>query len=354
MAGSKRNKFGLAIDSTSTRVHKKYLGDPNDPHFVPDSPLIDRQHLSDHEEAELKRLCSIALARVPHSDDTPGDAFKYLGPHVQRKSASHLTLRPALSQTATQPRPHKTTSHTKAKRHAPVPPPPQVPESVGSSNSSEVDRTDYSTPLTSAGITPGETNKRLSDALRRQSNSIGASSRHKLSLTKSRAASASQGRPPKSADAKEGSSTKKPSIALVDESLSSSSRFYSRSAAERAKLTRSSQFELDKQLPPIPPPRQEVARKPSINRLFKSIRRSKSTAALSQPASFPSADPIPPMPNISALKKAATHPAPKTGLADASPPPPPTELSEERKQRRFHRFSRFILRKESPTAVAVA
>ncbi|RMD43120.1 hypothetical protein DV735_g2059, partial [Chaetothyriales sp. CBS 134920] len=351
MAGPKRNKLGLVIDSAASRVHKKYLGDPNDPHFVPDSPLIERQHFSDHEEAELKRLCSLALARVPHSDDTPGDPFKYLGPHVHRKSASHLTLRPP-PQTATLPIPHKI---TQTKRPAPVQAPlqaPPVPESVGSSNASEVDRTDYSTPLTSAGITPGETNKRLSDALRRQSNSIGTSSKHKPSLTKSRAASTSQSRPPKSADAKESSLTKKHSFAFVDDLLPRASRLSSQSAAERAKLARLSQFELNKQLPPLPPPRQVVAEKPSINRLFRSIKRAKSTQTLAPPAPLTSAEPMPPMPNISALKKAATHPVQSADVVDTRPPA--TALSDDRKERRFSRFSRFLLRKESPTAVAVA
>ncbi|RMZ89911.1 hypothetical protein DV736_g2848, partial [Chaetothyriales sp. CBS 134916] len=356
MAGLRRNKFGLTIDSTC-KLHKKYLGDPNDPHYVPNSPLIERQHLSEQEEMELKRLCTIALARVPHSDDTPDDPFRYLGPHVQRKSASVAALRP-LPQTAIHPKPKKATY---PKRHAPLQA-PLLPESVGSSNSSEVDRTDYSTPVTSAGITPGETNKRFSDALRRPSTSIGASTKYKIPLkTKSRATSTSQSRPRKSADtgisktSKESSSTKKQSIALVQEDTPYHTTVPYQSAANRANVARLSHLELNKQLPPLPPPRNVLVEKPSINRLFKSIRRTKSTQVLAQPAFFASAEPMPIVPEKSTLKKAATHPAP---TAAVNSPSPPTALSDDRKQRRF-RFSKFfpsekrvlpqLLLRESPT-----
>ncbi|RMZ86066.1 hypothetical protein DV737_g168, partial [Chaetothyriales sp. CBS 132003] len=352
MAGQRKNRFGLAIDSTC-RVHKKYLGDPNDPHYVPDSPLIERQHLSELEETELKRLCAIALARVPHSDAAPDDPFKYLGPYVQRKSASVAALRPP-PQTATHP---KTKKATHPKRPAPVQV-PLVQESSGSSNSSEVDRTDYSTPLTSAGITPGETNKRFSDALKRPSNSIGASVKYKIPLkTKSRAASTSQSRPRKSADtgiskiSKESSSTNKQSIILVQEDTPYPWTAPSHSATDRADRARLSQVELNKQLPPLPAPGTVLVEKPSINRLFKSIKKAKSSQFMTQPASFASADPMmPKVPEISTLKKSATHPAPNAA-EDASPHPP--ILADDRKQRRF-RFSKFFpLRKESSTPVTV-
>lgn len=55
------------------RVDKKYLGDPESPNFLPDSPLIDRPVLSSKLENELKFVCRLVLTNVQSSDDNDAD-----------------------------------------------------------------------------------------------------------------------------------------------------------------------------------------------------------------------------------------------------------------------------------------
>src|SRR5271154_5641270 len=61
-----------------TKSEKKYLGDPNSPNLVPDSPLIDRQFISPQQENELKRICAIVLADVQSSDEGNPDPITNL------------------------------------------------------------------------------------------------------------------------------------------------------------------------------------------------------------------------------------------------------------------------------------
>ena len=51
-----------------SRASNKYAGEPGDPHFIPSSPLIERQTLSSKQEAELKKSCELMLSRIKSLD----------------------------------------------------------------------------------------------------------------------------------------------------------------------------------------------------------------------------------------------------------------------------------------------
>ena len=77
-------KPALIIDSKA-RVSRKYLGDPGSPHFIPASPFIDRQFISDDDEFLLKKACALALKDIQSSDDDEVDpAVAYLAAHIQK------------------------------------------------------------------------------------------------------------------------------------------------------------------------------------------------------------------------------------------------------------------------------
>ena len=365
MAGFK-NKLGLSIESTvrgspwdsvkpfsdiaQPRTHKKYLGEPDDPHFLPHSPIIGRQQFTEQEEGELKRTCALALSQIPHSDDMTDDPFKYLASHIQQQSA------PAAAKPTAAPLLPK---NTQAKQ-APPQPAPFLSDPVDTATPSEsskrdtFDRTDYSTPLTSAGITPGETTKRFSDAVRRPSTSKGSSNlKYESSQkSKSRAASSSRGVSRKSADAgvrkthdrkpsKDGNNAAKKTIKVVQQTPRPSDA--QAQAAEIARPVRFSQLELNKKLPPLPRSVTEPIEKPSVTRFMKTIKKKKSQVIEGRSMSASAASsPMPPI--VSKFNGAATRPLSQT------PAIPPAE----QKQRKF-KFGKFFGgRKDSPAPVAVS
>jgi hypothetical protein len=73
-----------------TRVDKKYLGDPESPNFLPDSPLIDRPVLSGLQENELKWICSLVLANIKSSDDNNADPLSEIIQSLQAQEALPL------------------------------------------------------------------------------------------------------------------------------------------------------------------------------------------------------------------------------------------------------------------------
>ena len=81
---------------------RKYLGDPGSPHFIPESPFIDRQFLSHEEELRLKRACVLALKDIQCSDDDEIDpTVAYLAGHIRERNDSQdiidsNTIAPAL------------------------------------------------------------------------------------------------------------------------------------------------------------------------------------------------------------------------------------------------------------------
>ena len=259
-------------DSKQTKIHKKYLGETDDLHFIPDSPLIDRQTLSAFEEGELKRTCALALARVPHSDDMSDDPFQYIAPQIHTKPPP--SVRPQ-----TLP--------------ASVPDVPAIPLGTDTATPSDgskrdtMDRVDYSTPMTSAGITPGETTKRFSDAARRASSSKGSSNLkyETAQSNKSRAVSAShpvlrKSNDPgmrKSQEARKHSADHRSSdrtLRLVRDD-STQPRDLPRPALY-IRPERYSQLELNKQLPPVPQSDTEPSSQTAIAWMMKTIKQKKS------------------------------------------------------------------------------
>lgn len=140
------------------------MGDPNSPHFIPDSPLVDRQILSIEDEDELKRSCAIALKDVQSSDDDEVDpAVAYLARTIQARQETEtkpdniLEPRPETTKEAG-PRMPLEQSQTVAK-------PPVEQDLAGldlslTSQRSTSEPTEYNTPLTSTSIVLSDTGKR--------------------------------------------------------------------------------------------------------------------------------------------------------------------------------------------------
>jgi hypothetical protein len=153
MATMPKNKKGLTLE-TASRIHRKYLGEPDDPHFVPSSPIIERAVFTEQEESDLKRLCALALANIPHSDE-PEPVGAPIMPPVRRPAG------PMPKEHIKPPQPHFSDTRTPS-------------EASKSSKRDTLDTpTDTCTPQTSAGITPGELAKRFSDPNARAASSKG-------------------------------------------------------------------------------------------------------------------------------------------------------------------------------------
>ncbi|KAK5090690.1 hypothetical protein LTR05_000865 [Lithohypha guttulata] len=143
---------------TQSSQQRKYLGDSNDLHFVPKSPIVDRQKLSAEDEDALKQACIEALSSIPHSDEMTDDPFRYLASQiivkqpreqVEKEQVAGLIKQPEVSQT-------------------------EWPGSSGNNTATPSDtskretiQTNATTPLTTPGVTPGEAGKRFSDAGKR-------------------------------------------------------------------------------------------------------------------------------------------------------------------------------------------
>ncbi|ETN40716.1 uncharacterized protein HMPREF1541_04996 [Cyphellophora europaea CBS 101466] len=272
-----KNKTGLALDTTP-KIHKKYLGEPDDPHFIPDSPLIERAQFTEQEEGELKRLCALALAHVPHSDEPDPAPPRQPQPQAPRK--------------------YKTAAREDVK-----PPQPQYAETRTPSEASKRDTvgtaTDYSTPLTSAGITPGETVKRNSDNNNKASSSskgITASNLRFDSWQQAYQRAKAHSHPPPSKalqpvdprkvlDARKSSASApvgtERALRFATESPrgSTSSQPNPARSTEFPRSNRYSQAELNKKLPPLPKEASgdDPQKSASLSRMFKTISRKKST-----------------------------------------------------------------------------
>jgi hypothetical protein len=156
MATIPKNKKGLTLE-TAPRIHRKYLGEPDDPHFVPSSPIIERAVFTEQEESNLKRLCALALANVPHSDE-PEPAGAPIMPPVRRPAG------PMPKEHMKPPQPQFSDTRT----------PSEASKASKASKRDTLDTpTETCTPQTSAGITPGELAKRFSDPNARATSSKG-------------------------------------------------------------------------------------------------------------------------------------------------------------------------------------
>lgn len=345
-----KNKMGLTLDSSvrasssvlriwhadsiQAKVHKKYLGEADDLHFIPDSPLIDRQTLSDQEEGELKRLCALALSRVPHSDDMSDDPFQYIAPQIHTKP-------PPSARAQTLP--------------APLPNVPAIPVGTDTATPSDgskrdtMDRIDYSTPMTSAGITPGETTKRFSDAARRASSSKGSSNlKHETAQSKkSRAVSGSQPMPRKSNDTsvRKSQEARKPSsdhkvgertLRLVQDNARQTDNPPPPMMNNRP--ARYSQLELNKSLPPLPQLDTDPPSQTAIAWMMKTIKQKKSQVIEGKSSS--TSVPGTPLP----MTKSET---PKT-RHKSMPVAPPTPVVPATDSKRKFKLPFFSNRKERP------
>ncbi|EXJ80222.1 hypothetical protein A1O1_08364 [Capronia coronata CBS 617.96] len=332
-------KLGLRSDHLSL-TPKKYRGEPDDPHFIPDSPLIDRQTLSEQEEGELKRVCALVLAHVPHSDDASDDPLKYIAAHIQEgRPARQIHSKPErASQSAHVP---GTTFANVIQRGTDL----KIDTATPSEGSPRyTSTTDNFTPLTSAGLTPGEAGSRLSDTARRSVTSTkkpGSSLRNEtLTRTKSRKPSnAGLHRSLEECERPLDATFVGRTLRLVQDSPtglgSSSNEFMAGTWQSSLSVP-----DLNKSLPPPPPaPRPDSrdsddSKQPHVSRLMKTIRKKKSITAESRNVSSGSA---PPLPSAEKAKEAATlRPRSRTGATTASAHAPP--LPEPPKRRFRLRF----------------
>ncbi|KAJ9504394.1 hypothetical protein H2202_000450 [Exophiala xenobiotica] len=179
--------LGLRTDPLSL-IPKKYRGEADDPHFIPDSPLIQRQMLTEQEEGDLKRICALVLANVQHSDDMSDDPLKYLVAHIQEGRAQVHGEKEVSQEQRPEARIQSTDANVTHEilldLHNDTAP------SSEASHRDTFSSTDYSTPRTSAGFTPRGTARRLSDTTRKSITSTkrtGSSLRNEtVSITKSR------------------------------------------------------------------------------------------------------------------------------------------------------------------------
>lgn len=120
--------------------------------------MIERRKLTARDEEELKQMCALALSNVPHSDEMTDDPFRYLVKHISGQP-------PKQSNRGVKKEPEKTTEHL------------SIPAEVVSScndtatpsetSKRETLQTNDTTPMTTPGVTPGESGKRFSDVGKR-------------------------------------------------------------------------------------------------------------------------------------------------------------------------------------------
>ena len=214
-----------------------------------------------------------------------------------------------------------------------------------------MDRTDYETPMTSAGITPGETTKRFSDAAKRASSSKGSShlKYETAQSKKSRTASSSHPMPRKSNDTgvrkshearkpsgdhKSGERTLRP---VQDASRHSESLV--RPPPVNIRLARYSQLELNKKLPPLPRSETEPPTETTIARMMATLKKKKSQVIEGRSASV-SRHSTPPLPST----KPET-PKPRQKSMPNVPPLPAFPITEPKRRFKLPFFSN---RKERP------
>ena len=158
----------------------KYLGDLDDLHFIPSSPFISRQPLTAREEGELKRICALVLAEVPHSDDAGEEPFAYLAGHITKGKKEDKARAEELSIAAAEYIPDATTVHV-AHTYSET---SSQPATSSKQSGGTVDETNHSTPSTTPAITPGEIQNRFSDTLPRVSSTHhGSSLKHETKLS---------------------------------------------------------------------------------------------------------------------------------------------------------------------------
>ncbi|KIX10270.1 uncharacterized protein Z518_01352 [Rhinocladiella mackenziei CBS 650.93] len=335
-------KLALRTNPTSL-TPKKYLGDPDDPHFIPDSPLIERQTLTAQEEGELKRICALVLANVPHSDDMSDDPLKYIATQIQGSNA------PQQKKAKQEQRSEPDNATSAVARHvADLPNDTATPSET--SNRDTLTTTDFSTPLTSAGLTPGESARRFSDAARKSITSTkkpGSSLRNETTTT-SKSRTTSNAGVHKSLEVHNPSvevDTIKRTLRLVAGGPSRPESSSTKSM-DNPRPVRFSAPDLNKSLPPPPPPESpsfDDQKQLHISRLMKTIRKKKSMTAEGRNFSTTSAPPLPSTEEAKAAFNSKPH-------ISGAPPSPPTGSQQPPKRK----FRLRLFQRERPPDVLVS
>ncbi|KAJ9612015.1 hypothetical protein H2200_003610 [Cladophialophora chaetospira] len=334
--------LGLQTNSSSL-IPKKYRGDDDDPHFIPASPIISRQDLSAQEEGELKRVCALVLANVPHSDDMSDDPLKYIAAQIQEgKKAAQQTD----AKQEQKPGPLQDAETTARVTHQFLDVQDDSATPSEASHRDTINATDYSTPLTSAGMTPGETARRFSDAARKSltgSKKPGSNLRNDSNyVTNSRTTSTGVRSLEAHKHSAEAEAIKK-TLRLVIEGSSRPQSGVTKSM-DQPRPVRFSALDLNKSLPAPPPPESpslEEQKQPHISRMMKlkSIRKKKSITIEGRSFSTSS---TPPMPSARAFE------APKTPYPQQSA----TQMSAQEPPKKKFRFPLFH-RRQRPADVLV-
>lgn len=76
-------------DRPQSYVPRKYLGDPEDPHFIPSSPILSRQQLTFEQEEELTRSCERVLSGVITSDEQDSDPVIHIATQIVTKQTKY-------------------------------------------------------------------------------------------------------------------------------------------------------------------------------------------------------------------------------------------------------------------------
>lgn len=198
------------------------------------------------------------------------DPFQYIAPQVHTKP-------PPSARPQTLP--------------ASVPDVPAIPVGTDTATPSDgskrdtMDRVDYSTPMTSAGITPGETTKRFSDAARRASSSKGSSNLKYETAQSKKSRAVSHPVPRKSNDTGMRKSQEVRKHPSDHEGSDRTLRLVQGDSTQPGNLPRPalhvrperySQLELNKQLPPLPQSDTEPPSQTAIAWMTKTIKLKKS------------------------------------------------------------------------------
>jgi hypothetical protein len=301
------------------------------------------------EEAEIKRLCSLLLARVPHSDDMSDDPLRYIAAQIQEGKPAE----PKKVKLISHPPPvQKAEIRTVVKSSLPTST-TSTTISSETSNRDTLTTTDYNTPLTSGGLSPEGNARRFSDATRKSMQSLtkpGSSLRLETSPQKESRNLFNANNLHKSTEnatlAQDAEAIKR-TLRLVTDGDS-----YPQSMTRSLDVPRSRQFsavDLNKNLPPPPLDGEDVgftsedSKQPHISRLMKTIRKKKS------------------MPNTDFRSLSTSAPSPATQASfrnKASVHAPPTPISPLRTVEQVPSKKRFLFRmfgkRRRPTNVLIS
>lgn len=251
------------------------------------------------------------------------DPLKYLAAQIQEGEVAQK------SKAKHQPQPDQNIDSTTGVTHQFLDVQEDSATPSEASHRGTITATDYSTPLTSAGLTPGETARRHSDAARKSITSTkkpGSSLRNEA-VPKAKSRSTSRPGGHKSLEATNPSvevETLKQTLRLVTDS-SSRPETSNIKAMDKPRPTRFSAPDLNKSLPPPPPPESPTfddQKQPHISRLMKTIRKKKSLTMDSTSPSTSSTPPVlPSADRAETTAKSKPHPskAPVTPLATQPP-----------------------------------